>query len=238
MSQLVVALDLPSGREALELVDRLGDEGSFYKVGLELYTREGPGLVRALKGRGCSVFLDLKLHDIPHTVERAAAAAADLGVDLLTVHATGGSTMLEAAVRGVRASGAGTRTLAVTLLTSLSAAEIEAVWGRTLDSIRDEVLRLAAAARAAGADGVVASALEARDLRRTLGAEALLVTPGIRLAGGEHHDQSRVATPAVAVEAGATHLVVGRPITGAADPRAALLRVRSEIASATPGSAR
>lgn len=233
MSQIIVALDYPSQREALALVDTLGDAADFYKVGLELYTREGPGMVRALKGRGKQVFLDLKLMDIPNTVERATAAAAETGADLLTVHASGGESMLRAAARA--ADGA-IRIVAVTLLTSLSADEIQNVWDRTLDSVRDEVLRLAAMSREAGVHGVVSSALEARDLRRMLGPDALVVTPGIRLAGGDRHDQTRVATPRDAVEAGASHLVLGRAVTAAADPVEALRRVRAEMDAAEPGS--
>lgn len=233
MSQIIVALDYPSQREALALVDTLGDAADFYKVGLELYTREGPGMVRALKGRGKQVFLDLKLMDIPNTVERATAAAAETGADLLTVHASGGESMLRAAARA--ADGA-IRVVAVTLLTSLSADEIQNVWDRTLDSVRDEVLRLAAMSREAGVHGVVSSALEARDLRRMLGPDALVVTPGIRLAGGDRHDQTRVATPRDAVEAGASHLVLGRAVTAAADPVEALRRVRAEMDAAEPGS--
>lgn len=232
MSQLIIALDFPSQREALALVDRLEDEAGFYKVGLELYTREGPGIVRALKGRGKQVFLDLKLFDIPTTVRQAVVAVAELGADLVTVHASGGEAMLRAAVE---AAGTGPRVVAVTLLTSLTATEIESTWGRTLHSVRDEVLRLAAFSRDAGAHGVVSSAMEARDIRRALGPEALIVTPGIRLAGGDRHDQARVATPADAVEAGASHLVVGRAVTQATDPLAALRRVRGEMVAAPSG---
>lgn len=226
MSQLIIALDFPSQREALSLVDELGEEADFYKVGLELFTREGPGIVRALKGRGKRVFLDLKLMDIPNTVRQAVSAASELGADLLTVHAGGGVAMMRAAAE---AAGTGPKVVAVTLLTSLSAAEIESIWGRSLNSVRDEVLRLAALSREAGVHGVVASALEARDLRRALGPGALVVTPGIRLAGGERHDQARVATPADAVEAGASHLVVGRAVTAAPDPLASIRAVRADM---------
>lgn len=229
MSRLIIALDVASQREALALVDTLEDDAGFYKVGLELYTREGPGIVRALKGRGRQVFLDLKLLDIPNTVRQAVSAVSDLGADLVTVHATGGAAMIRAAAA---AAEGGTRVLAVTLLTSLTAAEIEATWGRTLNSVRDEVLRLAAMSMEAGADGVVCSAMEARDLRRVLGPEALIVTPGIRLPGGDRHDQARVATPREAVEAGASHLVVGRAVTQAQDPADALRRVKADMAAA------
>ncbi len=233
MSELVVALDVPSRGEALGLVDRLGEGVDFYKVGLELYTREGPGVVSALQDRGKRVFLDLKLMDIPNTVARAVAAAADLGVDLLTLHAHGGPAMIEAAASE---SGA-TRLLAVTLLTSLSPDEIETVWNRPVDSVRTEVLRLARLSTDAGAHGVVSSPLEAGELRTLLGPAPLVVTPGVRLPGGETHDQNRVATPATAVAAGASHLVVGRAITRADDPVAALGRVRASMRAGEEGDA-
>ena len=233
MSELVVALDLPSRSEAVELVDRLGGGADFYKVGLELYTREGPDIVAALHERGKRVFLDLKLMDIPNTVARAVAAAADLGVELLTLHAHGGPTMIEAAVSECGS----TRLLAVTLLTSLSPDEIETVWNRPVDSVRTEVLRLARLSTEAGAHGVVSSPLEAGELRTVLGPEALVVTPGVRLPGGETHDQNRVATPAAAVAAGASHLVVGRAITRADDPVDALRRVRASMRAGEAGDA-
>lgn len=228
MSHLIIALDVPSQREALDLVDQLGDAARWYKVGLELYTREGPGVVRALKGRGKRVFLDLKLLDIPNTVARAVASAGALGADLLTIHAQGGASMVEAAARA--ADGAEDLSiLAVTVLTSLPAGELGQVWGRPVDDVGAEVLRLAGAATGWGAHGVVASALEARALRQALGPAPLLVTPGIRLAGGEHHDQLRVATPAAAVRDGASHLVVGRAVTAAPDPVQALDEVLREM---------
>ena len=232
MSDLIIALDLPSRAEALELVDVLGAQADFYKVGLELYTREGPGVVTDLHDRGKRVFLDLKLMDIPNTVAGAVAAASDLGVELLTLHGHGGPRMMEAALRQ---AGPETRLLAVTLLTSLSPDEIELVWGRPVGSVRREVLRLAGLAREVGIHGVVASPLEAGELRTALGPEALVVTPGIRLAGTDHHDQNRVATPEAAVDAGASHLVVGRAITRAADPTEALARVRASMRAAVGG---
>ena len=232
MTELVVALDVPSGREALGLVERLGEGADFYKVGLELYTREGPQVVRDLQEMGMRIFLDLKLMDIPNTVARAVAAAADLGVDLLTLHAHGGPAMIEAAAR----ESGDTRLLAVTLLTSLSPDEIETVWGRPVTSVRSEVLRLAGLSVEAGAHGVVSSPLEAGELRHLLGPEALVVTPGVRLPGEETHDQNRVATPAAAVSAGASHLVVGRAITRAEDPRAALARVLDSMRAGAESS--
>lgn len=231
MAELIIPLDSPTQHEALEVVDALGSPAGFYKVGLELFTGSGPGVVRALRGRGKRVFLDLKLHDIPNTVRGAVSAAVDMGVDLLTVHAAGGATMVEAAAE---AAGGEVRIVAVTLLTSLDQEAVQRVWNRPRVALTDEVLRLAGLAVGAGADGVVSSALEAGALRRELGPDALLVTPGIRLEGGARHDQARVATPADAVSAGSDYLVVGRAITGADDPREALRRVLDEMAGATP----
>jgi len=232
MAELVVALDVPDARRALDLVDRLGDESGFYKVGLELFTAEGPPIVRELRGRGKRVFLDLKLHDIPNTVAGAVKAAAHLGVDLLTVHTGGGPAMLSAAVAA--AGDSGPRLLGVTLLTSLSAAEVEASWGRPLTSMPDEVIRLAELASECGLPGVVASPLEAEAIRRRLGKSLLIVTPGIRLAGGDSHDQARMSTPAGAVEAGADILVVGRAVTAASDPVEAYRSILAQAGGSPP----
>jgi orotidine-5'-phosphate decarboxylase len=226
MGRVIIPLDVPTQEEALSLVERLGDRADFYKVGLELYTTAGPDVVRALVDRGKRVFLDLKLHDIPNTVARATAAAAGLGVDLLTVHGAGGASMLEAAARAREGD---LRLLAVTILTSLSPDEMRAVWGREIRSVREEVGRLTQLARDAGIDGVVASALEAGWVRTHVGPDFLIVTPGIRPAGSSRDDQNRVATPAEAVAAGSDYLVIGRPITRADDPRAALEAVLREI---------
>jgi orotidine-5'-phosphate decarboxylase len=229
MSRIIVALDTGSAEEALGVVDQLGDEADFYKVGLQLYTSAGPDIVRELVGCGKKVFLDLKLHDIPNTVRHAAAAAADLGVDMLTVHATGGSEMIGAAREGL---GDGTRLLAVTILTSMSAEELEGLWRRPIESVPEEVLRFAELGRAAGADGVVLAASEAPRAREGLGNDFLLVVPGVRPAGAAVQDQKRVATPAQAVEAGADFLVIGRPVTEAEDPAAAVRSVLAEIGAA------
>lgn len=231
VAEVIVALDVPGPAEALDLVDRLGEEASFYKVGLELYTRWGPEAVRTLRDRGKQVFLDLKLHDIPNTVGSAVRAAAAHGVDLLTVHSAGGTRMLEVAARASREED-GPALLAVTILTSMETRELSTVWGRDVTSTQSEVLRLAQLSQDAGVDGVIASAREAGALRRRLGPDALIVTPGIRPKGADAHDQSRVSTPAEAVRGGATHLVVGRPVTQAPDPREALRGILEEVEAA------
>ena len=230
MAQLILALDTASSAEALALVDRLGDEADFYKVGLELYTRTGPAIVSELHARGKRVFLDLKLHDIPNTVAGAVSAASDLGVELLTVHAAGGRAMLEAAHR---ARGGHLRLLGVTVLTSLAADDLGSVWGRRVEAVSAEVVRLADLVRAAGLDGTVSSTEEVASLRARFGVDFLLVAPGIRLAGTDRGDQKRVATPADAVRAGADYLVIGRAVTGASDPRRTLEAVLVEMAKAT-----
>lgn len=236
MADVIVALDVPSADEARGLVDRLGDRGDFYKVGLELYTRAGPAFVRELTESGKRVFLDLKLHDIPNTVGAAVRAAVDLNVDLLTVHASGGPRMMQAAVD---ASGDGRerlRLLAVTVLTSMTADDLEAAWGREDLSVSGEVERLTDLAVASGVHGVVASPLEARRIRARTPEGFLIATPGIRPSGADAGDQKRVATPADAVWAGADHLVIGRAITRAPDPAAALAAVLDEVSGARAGA--
>lgn len=230
MNELIVALDLPSGKEALELVDRLGDSTDYYKIGSQLFTREGGALVRELKGRGRRIFLDLKFHDIPHTVARAVESAAELGVDMLTLHSTGGTGMMEAARDVVGEDGP--VLVAVTLLTSFTASDVEEVWGKELRSLRDEVGRLAALSADAGMDGVVASALEVEALKRRHGADFVVVTPGIRPSGGVAGDQVRTATPADAVKSGSDYLVIGRPIHAADDPASAAAGILEEMAAA------
>jgi orotidine-5'-phosphate decarboxylase len=235
-----VALDVADAAEVRALVGRLGPGLDFVKVGLELYTREGPQVVRMLREAGLRVFLDLKLHDIPNTVAGAVRSAGALDVELLTLHASGGHRMLAAAAEAAPASG-GLRLLAVTVLTSLGAGEVAEAWGRPDGSVdpEEETLRLARLAQGAGVHGVVSSPREARTLREALGSDALIVTPGIRFADGETHDQTRVATPAAAARAGASHLVLGRAVTAAPDPAAALARAVAEVeeAVATPASA-
>ncbi len=225
--EVIVALDYPEAEPALAMVDRL-PEGTWCKVGLELFVAEGPGFVERLAGRGHPIFLDLKLHDIPNTVAGATRAAARLGVGLLTVHASGGSEMIRAAAEASEASeaeGGGLRILAVTVLTSLDDRLLGDVMGREA-SVEASVGRLAALAHGAGADGAVASVGECSAIKAICGAEFGVATPGIRLPGGDAHDQRRVATPADARAAGADWMVVGRAITDADDPAAALERVR------------
>jgi orotidine-5'-phosphate decarboxylase len=229
--RLIVALDFAASDEALSFVDRLGGDVGFYKVGLELFSVGGPEIIRSLRGRGHRVMVDLKLHDIPATVERAAAALASLGADLITVHALGGPAMLEAAVRGARASGGGPAVVAVTLLTSHRGGELPGVYNWSI-GIAGIAEMLAAAARSCGLDGVVASAIEAGRLRAQFGPEVLIVTPGVRPGGAAAADQARIATPAEAVRAGSDLLVVGRPITRAPDPVRAAREILAEMAGA------
>ena len=230
MKDLIVALDLPTAEEALGLVDELGEPAGYYKVGAQLFTRAGPGLIEELKDRGKKVFLDLKYHDIPHTVARSVESATELGVDMLTVHASGGSSMMRAAREAVGLDGP--LLVGVTLLTSFSGADVEEVWDKELRSLRDDVARLAGLAADAGLDGVVSSALEVEALKRRHGAGFLVVTPGIRPEGDPAGDQARVATPAQAVEAGADYLVVGRPIHAVDDPAAAFAALMAEAEAA------
>lgn len=225
--RLIVALDVKSKAAAARLVEQLGDAVSFYKIGSPLFTRCGPDIVRTLKQQGKKVFLDLKYHDIPNTVASAVAAAAELDVDLLTIHAGGGTAMIEAARNSV--NGSATRILAVTLLTSFGADDVEKVWGKQLSSLREEVARIAQLAAGAGAHGVVASPLEAEALKRRHGPDFLVVTPGIRPAGADRNDQTRVATPADALRAGADYLVVGRPVIEADDPHAVVMQMHEEM---------
>jgi orotidine-5'-phosphate decarboxylase len=229
--RLIVALDVANQEKARALVAQLGESVSFYKVGKELFTAVGPSLVRDLTASGKKVFLDLKFHDIPNTVAGAVHSAASLGVSLLTVHASGGSKMLEAAAQAAAQSTAKPTVLAVTVLTSLATADLEQV-GVT-GTVEAQVLRLAGLAINAGCGGLVASAQEATRLRQALGRGFTLVTPGIRPAGAVAADQARVVTPEDAIRAGADFLVVGRPITGADDPRHAAQAIIEQIERAS-----
>jgi orotidine-5'-phosphate decarboxylase len=224
----IVALDFSSCEEALSLVDLLGERCRFYKIGSELFTRNGPKCVAEVVARGCDVFLDLKFHDIPNTVAKGARSAARLGVRLLTVHASGGRAMLEAARQGA-AEGGDCAVLAVTVLTSLDAAALATAWGRDQVDVPREVLRLAGIAAEAGVHGIVCSGQEAAAVRAVHGDQLALLIPGIRLAGGATQDQARVVTPREAVQSGARYLVLGRAVTGADDPRAAMERVLAEL---------
>ncbi len=232
--RVIVALDC-SGERALELADLLGEEVRWVKVGMELFYAEGAPVVRELKRRGLNVFLDLKLHDIPNTVRNAARVLSSLGADMLTVHAGGGDAMVAAAREGIDqgASQAGLRAprlLAVTVLTSL---DQDALGRLGVDRpVADHARLLARLACGNGADGVVCSPMEAPLMRAALPEGALVVTPGVRPAGSALGDQSRVATPGGAIAAGSTHLVVGRPITKAADPRVAARAIIEEVALA------
>jgi orotidine-5'-phosphate decarboxylase len=232
MANLIVALDLPGTDQAMGLVDRLGDAVDFYKVGSPLFTRAGPPLVRELRRRGKRVFLDLKYHDIPSTVGNAVASAAELEVELLTVHASGGAAMMRAARDAADGFGdAAPKLLGVTILTSFTAVDVEQVWNKEILSMRDEVVRLAGIAAEAGLHGIVTSPLEVEALKRRHGAGFLIVTPGIRAPGDRLGDQARTATPRDAARAGADFLVVGRPVLTADDPVAVVESMRSELDS-------
>jgi orotidine-5'-phosphate decarboxylase len=222
----IVALDVPDAAQAEALLARLGPAADFVKVGSELFTAAGPELVARMRAELRDVFLDLKWHDIPTTVRNAARSAAKLDVRLVTVHASGGRAMLDAAVEG---AGTTCGVLAVTVLTSLDALSLGQAWGRPIARIEDEVLRLAELARGAGAHGIVCSGAEAAAVRATYGNTLRLLVPGIRLAGGDAHDQARVVTPEAAVAAGASYLVLGRAVTAATDPREALVTVRHAL---------
>jgi orotidine-5'-phosphate decarboxylase len=226
---VIVALDFAEVRSALQLVEDLDPGSCRLKVGKELFTRGGPALVERLVGSGFDVFLDLKFHDIPNTVASACHAAADLGVWMLNVHALGGRRMLTAAREGVARSRHKPVLIAVTILTSMDSTDLAAVG--LAGSAEDNVRRLAALVQQAGLDGVVCSSRETAMLRKALGADFTLVTPGIRPAGSRQDDQRRVVTPLEAVRGGADYLVIGRPVTRADDPASVLRTINSEISA-------
>lgn len=230
--RIIVALDTPRAETALALVDRIGPACGFYKVGLELFAAAGPSAVASLRERGKHVFLDLKLHDIPNQVAGAVARVGELGVKFLTVHATGGRDMLAAAAAAAPPS---LTLLGVTVLTSLDAAGLGALFGRRVDDAGAEADRLARMVRDAGLGGVVCSAAEAATVSETMGPGRRIVTPGIRPSGSPVHDQRRVRTAAEAFAAGATHIVVGRPVTGARDPAAAFASLAAGARAARNG---
>lgn len=226
--EIIVALDVPSAAAVPPLLKRLPPELRWFKIGLELFTAEGPGVVSMLTEAGKDIFLDLKFHDIPRTAANAVTSASRLGVRLMTVHAQGGREMLKAAAEAAAAQGADRpRLVAVTTLTSLNQNDLTDL-GVTR-TVTEQALALTRLALGAGIDGVVTSVHEAAALRQEFGQVPLLVTPGIRPAGAGVGDQKRVATPAVAVGAGASYLVIGRPIVEAPDPRAATLAIQAEI---------
>jgi len=225
---LIVALDLKDAAEALKVVDALGGEATWYKVGAMLFVGDGPAVVRELVGRGKRVFLDLKWHDIPNSVAGAVAAAGRLGVRLATVHLAGGARMLAAAAEARRD---GMKLVGVGVLTSFGPAEYGEVVGRVVNDLAVEQRCLVERGMRAGLDGFVTAAAEAPAVRMLAGSSAVLVVPGIRRAGDAAGDQRRVATPAEAARSGADLLVVGRPVTGASDPSATLRAIREEMAS-------
>jgi orotidine-5'-phosphate decarboxylase len=222
--RLIVALDLPTQAKALALVSVLSGSVSIYKIGLQLYTAAGPVIVQAVAATGAKIFLDLKLHDIPTTVAKAVGAAGELGVQMLTLHLSGGSAMLKAAAE---AKPPHLSLLGVTVLTSATQETLGEI-GIDLQ-LRDQVIRLAELGKRSGVDGLVTSPREVGVLRERLGPEMMLVTPGVRPVWAAADDQKRFTTPNEAIKAGADYLVIGRPITAAADPRAAVERVVEEM---------
>jgi orotidine-5'-phosphate decarboxylase len=227
-ARVIVALDYPDRAKAEALVDRLDPSVCRLKVGKEMFTRFGPPLVEDLRKRGFEIFLDLKFHDIPNTVAAACDAAADLEVWMMNLHASGGRRMMESARERLEKRNHRPLLIAVTILTSLTADEIAEVGYRGEPA--ENVLRLAKLTNASGLDGVVCSPLEAVELRREIGPEFLLVTPGVRPKASTQDDQRRVMTPGEAIKAGSSYLVVGRPITASDDPIDALERINAEIA--------
>lgn len=228
--RLIVALDFPAANDALALVDKLGSHCIWYKVGLELFVAAGPEFVRSLIGRGCSIFLDLKFNDIPNTVAGAVRSGAALGVHMMTLHASGGPAMLAAAQKALEGIDNPPQLLAVTVLTSMDQAQVAAVGVERTPAAQVELL--GRMGLTAGINGFVCSPQEVATLRDIAGPTGVLVIPGIRPAGGEAGDQKRIATPADALRKGASYLVVGRPITQAADPVAATGAILKEMAEA------
>jgi orotidine-5'-phosphate decarboxylase len=233
--KLIVALDVDTPAKALDLVQRLHNVAGMFKVGSQLFTAAGPQVVRDIIALDSKVFLDLKFHDIPHQIAGAARSAAELGVSLFTIHASGGSEMMRRAAESVaevsQQTGVRSRVLAITVLTSMDATTLSDIGVSSTPS--ESVMRLVKLAEAAGVDGVVASPLEIETIRSTVSnPNFLVVTPGIRPAATANEDQKRVATPASAIAAGASYLVVGRPITGAPDPLAAAEQIIAEMQNA------
>lgn len=226
-SKIIVALDYNNAEAVYQLVDRLDPSLCRLKVGKELFTVAGPDVVRQLVARGFDVFLDLKFHDIPNTTANACAAAADLGVWMVNVHASGGRKMMEAAKAKLDGQGSDTLLIGVTILTSMSAEDVAEIGIQR--SPADQVLHLASLAKQSGLDGVVCSAQEATSLKAACGQDFKLVTPGIRPAGSDAGDQHRIVTPEQAIANGSDYLVIGRPITQAEDPIAVLKAINSSL---------
>lgn len=230
--RLIIALDVDTGGKALQLVDELKGEAAFFKIGFELFSSCGPDIVREVAKRGCRIFLDLKFHDIPNTVSKASVAATRLGVFMLNLHALGGYDMMKKTADAVKVEAERLkierpRIIAVTVLTSMDQAALDKVGiGRKVD---EEVAALAALAKSAGLDGVVASPREARMIRDKQGGDFLIVTPGVRPVWATEGDQKRISTPKEAIASGADYIVVGRPITEAKDPREAARKIKEEI---------
>jgi orotidine-5'-phosphate decarboxylase len=225
----IVALDFPDAERAMTLVKKLDEQCRFYKVGSELFTASGADIIQWLRDTGCDVFLDLKFHDIPNTVAGAMRNVAKMGVRLATVHASGGSKMMKAAVD---AAGGDCGVLAVTILTSLDDAQLGEAWGRDRVDVQNEVLRLSELARGAGVHGIVCSGEEAMAVHSRHGSHLKLLVPGIRLPGDAAGDQARIVTPEAASEAGASYIVVGRSVTTAKDPREAMRSINSRLLAA------
>lgn len=228
--RLIVALDVPTADAALTLIDRLDGQCTWFKVGLELYIAAGPAIVEKLVSRGYSIFLDLKLHDIPNTVASAVRTAATLGARMLTIHAAGGPAMLSAAREVVERTPTAPQLLAVTVLTSVNQQQITAIG--VPRSPQDQVMLLAGMGLAAGINGFVCSPQEVGSLRTLTGPSGVLVIPGIRPAGADLGDQQRIATPAQALRDGASYLVVGRPITQSPNPAKAATAILEEMSAA------
>ncbi len=232
--RIIVPLDFSDAQQALDLVTKLHPDLCRLKVGKELFTRAGPSLVEQLVGKGFDVFLDLKFHDIPNTVAKACAVAADLGVWMVNVHASGGTQMMSMAREAIEKKSHQPLLIGVTILTSMNQEALAELGVQC--SVEEQVLRLAKLTDAAGLDGVVCSAQEVTMLRDKLSGSFKLVTPGIRPGGTDNDDQKRVMTPAQAIIAGSDYLVIGRPITQAADPIQTLRDIQEEIHTANPDS--
>lgn len=233
--KLIAALDFHTKEDALALVEKLGDNVVFYKVGMELFYAVGDSIIRDLKERNKKIFLDLKLHDIPNTVAQGLCSLLRQGADIMTIHSQGGYTMMKTAVDTVRAEAKrlnvpAPKIIAITVLTSINEDDWQGLGQIT--PIKEQVVRLAKLAKQAGLDGVVASPKEAKAIREACGADFMIVTPGVRPAGASLDDQSRVATPAKALQDGATHLVIGRPIRAAKDPVVAAKNILIEMENA------